>query len=208
MQLLNVWTLNVVGTALIVSVLVALISTTCARGLKNSRSRRKVILLFFIPIFAFSLLGFVTGQIMGDSRQSVVGTVIPATLTLLGGVAAFIVGSKGLRTQLLISGMMSCFTFSLLVGAIFGTRLRIEFEAELEHPTRLRAQALSAEQNRFVIDIQRLENYVELLKLRRDFAEQEKLDLNRFESGYETKVETKPSGSAPDAKAAAGASAK
>jgi hypothetical protein len=50
---------------------------------------------------------------------------------------------------------------------------------------RLRQIELALESNRFSLEIERLENYVEILKLRRDFSTKEGLDLSRFETVYE-----------------------
>jgi hypothetical protein len=190
MQLFNSWALNIIVTALIASGVIASASTlsVCA-----FRVRGRQLMLFFVSVFAFSLLGFVTGETMADSRQSAVGTVIPAALTLLGGIAAFVVGSKGARAQVTVSMMVLCFAFALLVGSIFGTRLRIEFDSSADDPMRLRLRDLALEQNALAVEVQRLEDYIEVLKLRRDFSEQEKLDLSRFESTYEaSKASTPP----------------
>jgi hypothetical protein len=49
---------------------------------------------------------------------------------------------------------------------------------------------IELEKNRHAVDVQRLADYVELLKLKRDFETQEKVDLSRFESSLERNQKT------------------
>jgi hypothetical protein len=42
-----------------------------------------------------------------------------------------------------------------------------------------------------VVETQRLQRYVDFLKLRQDFAEKEKLDLTRFDTIYEKRPSDK-----------------
>ena len=141
----------------------------------------------FLAILAFSMLGFVTGEVMGVSRESAVGTVVPAVLTLLGGVAVYLVGSKGAEAQANVSAMVLCFAVALLIGSLFGARVRVEYDYAATDPERLRIRDLALEQNKFAVEVQRLEHYIEILKLKRDFAAEEKLDLSRFDSTFEIK---------------------
>jgi hypothetical protein len=53
----------------------------------------------FLAKLAFSALGFVTGDIMGNSRDSAVGDVLPAVLTLVAGVSIYVIGTKGVASQ-------------------------------------------------------------------------------------------------------------
>src|SRR5262245_33963646 len=133
------------------------------------------------------MLGFVTGEVMGISREAAVGSVVPAVLTLLGGVAVYLVGSKGVEAQANVSAMVLCFAVALLVGSSFGAEERGQYDYAENDPDRLRINALALEHNKLAVEIQRLENYMEFLKLKRDFAEEEKLDLSRFESTFEIK---------------------
>jgi hypothetical protein len=184
MQLLHTSALNVFLTALVVSAGISLIMTgaACLHG-----SRGKHLWFVFLAIFAFSALGFVTGHVMGISREPAVGTVVPAVLTLLGGVAVYLVGLKGAEAQANVSAMVLCFAVALLVGSLFGSRMRIEYDYEAANPDRLRTRDLALEENKFALEVQRLEHYIEILKLKRDFAAEEKLDLSRFDSAFETK---------------------
>ena len=188
MQLLNPDMLGIFATVLIVCTGLAVATTLVVRYAGLSRER---FALLFLSILTFALLGFVTGQIMGQSRESAVGAVLPAVLTLLGGIVIYLIGSKGIQTQAIVSSMAFCFAMALLVGSLYGARLRIEFDARNVDPPFLRARELALEQNQYVLEVARLRDYVKLLKLKRDFADKEKLDLSRFESMFETKPSEK-----------------
>jgi hypothetical protein len=181
-QLLQLSFLNVFGTALVVCGGMALIGVM---PLWAHPANDRRVLPSFLAILAFATLGFVTGDIMGSSRDSVVGEVLPAVLALLAGVAAYLVGSKGVEAQTSVATMVLSFAVTLFIGALFATQLRIEFESALSDPERVRQQELAAEQNRLAVEVQRLQNYITFLKLKQDFADQDKIDLSKFGSVLE-----------------------
>jgi hypothetical protein len=148
-------------------------------------ARRKDFWLLFLPTLTLSSLGFMTGDVMGGSRIAAVGTVLPAVLTLLGGLVVYLVGAKGARSQVAVSSMVLCFAFSFFIGAIIGASLRLDPDAA--DPSQLLARALALEDNRKKLEIRRLLNYVELLELKRDLTDQKKVDLSRFDSALEAK---------------------
>ena len=103
------------------------------------------------------MLGFVTGQVMGQSRESAVGTVVPAVLTLLGGVAVYVVGSKGVEVQANVSAMVLCFAVTLLIGTLFGSKMRFDYDYAVADPVRLRNRELALQQNRSALgDLEKL----------------------------------------------------
>jgi len=177
------WAVNIVATALLIAVVLSVIATIPVLMRKGAR---RVIWPSLLAVFTFSILGFVAGQIMGQSRTSVVGTIIPAVLTLLGGVAVYLVGTKGARAQSTVSAMVSCFVIAFLLGSLMGIRLRIEFEHAIADPARLVERELALEKGRFVTDVERLKNYVRWLKLKQDIAKKENIDLSNFKSTAET----------------------
>jgi hypothetical protein len=189
MELFNTWALNIVVTALLTAVFLSLIAILPALRRKGAR---RVLWPSLLAVFTFSILGFVAGQIMGQSRTPVVGTIIPAVLTLLGGVAVYLIGTKGTRAQSNVSVMISCFTIAFLLGSLMGIRLRIEFEYAVADPARLLERELALEKARFYVDVQRLRNYVRLVKLRQGFAKEENIDLSNFKSSAETDRLGKP----------------
>jgi hypothetical protein len=196
MQLLSFWAANVLLSALLTSSILALLGALLVR--RFTPPPHPVLLRVFLTLIAFSLLGFVVGDLTGVSREAAVGTVIPAVLTLIGGAAAYVVGSKGVKAQIIVSAMLTCFTLALLIGSIFGLRLRIEYLAEIEQPDRLRQRDLALEHNKRAVEIKRLENYIDVLKIQRDLAEAEKLNLSKFNNSYEAKM--KDDKSPPDKK--------
>jgi len=99
-----------------------------------------------LPLSAFLLLGLVTGYMTGLSRESVVGAVLPAVLSLLGGVAAVLIGRSTDQTAMLrVSGLMFVFTFGLLLGSTWGSAMRQAVEdfetSELELMNRSHIEA-------------------------------------------------------------------
>jgi hypothetical protein len=117
LQLLEPQVLAACATALIVCSVLALIVSFIVRYF--SLTRKDFRLLLFV-LLAFSLLGFVTGQIMGQSREPAVMAVLPVVLTLLGGIVIYLVGAKGIQTQAIVASMVCCFAIALLIGVHFG----------------------------------------------------------------------------------------
>ena len=79
-------------------VVCSVLALTVSSVVRYFRLTRKDFRLLLLVLLAFSLLGFVTGQIMGQSREPAVMAVLPAVLTLLGGIDVYLVGAKGIQT--------------------------------------------------------------------------------------------------------------
>jgi hypothetical protein len=188
MQLLTLGFLNTLLAALTVAGFFALVATT---GLWLLRPARTNIYLAFLAVLTFGLLGFVTGKILGNSREAAVGTVVPAVLTLLGSVSIYVIGVKGTRAQGPVSAMVLCFTICLLAGSHFGAQLRYDYEVFISDPGRVAERDLLLEQKRLGLDLQRLLNYLELLKTRQSLQEVSKIDLSKFQSAFERLSEDK-----------------
>jgi hypothetical protein len=94
-------------------------------------SRNKLISFAFI-VFSFSVLGFVTGSIMSDSQEPAVTAVLPATLTLLGGLGAYIIGFTHAAKQSVTSSIVFCFAVALFVGSIYGSWIRDDIKFSYE----------------------------------------------------------------------------
>jgi len=144
--------------------------------------RSRFIWHFFLAVLAFSMLGFVSGSIMSNSREPTVAAVLPAVLTLMGGAAAFHVGSRGVENQVAVCVLIFAFSLALYVGAFYGSGVRAQNSMSVNRDIEL-------EKNRHAVDVQRLVDYMELLKLKRDFESQENVDLSRFESNLERRTE-------------------
>lgn len=168
MELSNWPSFDFIVTTLVVTSAVSLFSSLAGGGWPNSPKR---FVLSFVPLFAFAMLGFVTGLIMGDSRESAVTSVVPAVLIWgTSGVRCWVQRNWGADRS-----FGDSFAFSLLVGVIFGSRVRSQFEIRRGHPDYLRARDIVLEQNKPAAEVQRLEGYIE----------EKKLDLSRFESAFE-----------------------
>jgi hypothetical protein len=127
-ELLTLNFLEVITTALLACLLLAVF--TCL-GPVLIGFRTKFMPYFSLAVFAFSMLGFVSGSIMSDSREPTVAAVLPAVLTLMGGVAAFHIGSKGVENQVVICALIFVFSFSLYVGSFYGSEVRAQNEASV-----------------------------------------------------------------------------
>jgi hypothetical protein len=171
LELLNASFFEVLATA--IAVCLVLTTVTCLPlvpiGFRNE------IPYFALAVLAFSMLGFVTGSNMSDSREPAVAAVMPAALTLIGGTGAFLIGSKGVKDQVVVAALIFNFSLALFIGGYSGAELRVQDDLSLERD-------IGLEKNRHAVDLQRLLNYVDLLKAKHDLEAQEKVDLSRFES--------------------------
>ena len=57
----------------------------------------------WMVFLSFSLLGFVIGDLTGQSREAAVPATIGATLGLLGGAMVYLLGSRGPKQQVFVS---------------------------------------------------------------------------------------------------------
>jgi len=78
---------------------------------------------WFVPLLSFSMLGLVAGLLAGFSRQPAVGALLPSVLSLVGGLAIYLVG-KDSQGRVPVSLCILALAFNLLVGATWGAVLR------------------------------------------------------------------------------------
>ncbi len=180
MQLLTLDFLNIFGTAVVVPLILAAIATIIVRVGKPAGVSAGTV---FFAIFAFSVLGFVAGKVMSNSRDSAVGAVLPAVLTLLGGVTVYVMGVKEARFQGQVSAMLLCFALSLFIGSHFGAQLRYDYEVFLNDPRLSARHDDIAEDMRLQLDLKRLSNYVTVEHLKKDFETKYGVQLTGFEHG-------------------------
>jgi hypothetical protein len=76
-----------------------------------------------LVLLAFSMLGIVTGYLTGLSREPAVGAVLPAVLSLIGGLAAALIGRDN-ASMAVVSIAVLAFSFSILISTGWGVRLR------------------------------------------------------------------------------------
>lgn len=115
----------------------------------NNRQRRGQIKELFFVLASFSMLGIVTGYSAGLSRESVLGTVLPAVLSLIGGLAIFLIEKK-VETRLIVSTSIFIFTLALLIGIGWGAFMREEAEEYKKSADYLKKKAvIETEVNEF-----------------------------------------------------------
>lgn len=71
---------------------------------------------FGLPV---CLIGYVTGYLSGLSRASVLGTVLPSVLALLGGVNIYVFGSES-KYKLVVGYCVSVLLIALFIGVEVG----------------------------------------------------------------------------------------
>jgi len=104
--------------------------------------------LFFV-ILAFSMVGMVTGYLAGFSRAPALGTVLPAVLSLIGGLVVYLIG-KNAESRFIVSISMFVFSLTLLMGAEWGAVMRATAEEIEKSEMHLKHQAfIEAEVNKF-----------------------------------------------------------
>ncbi len=91
-------------------------------------------------LLAFSTLGISTGYITAFSREAAVGSVLPAVLSLFGGLSVFLIG-KEKEHRTVISLTILSFSFSLLLGVSWGSVMRETAECHKNSKTYLLKQA-------------------------------------------------------------------
>lgn len=134
---------------------------------------------------ACAVLGIVTGNVTGLSRDPAVGTVIPAVLSLVGGVFVFLVGTKGLARQYLVAGGIICLSLNLVIGIYWGGRSRVLYEANskkyeasiamaknMSDIAEKQASDLAAEDTRYATALKRLLNEIAFMEMKAKLEKQ------------------------------------
>lgn len=117
--------------------LVAIVAGAALVWLRLRGTNTSAALTVVLPLAAFLLTGLVAGYLTGLSRESAVGAVVPAVLSLLGGAAAVLVGrAANLAAATRVSGLILLFSLGLFIGTTWGSAMRqavADFDAsELE----------------------------------------------------------------------------
>ena len=86
-----------------------------------------------VLIFAFSLLGGVIGIFVGASQTPVIGTVLPAILTFITGLLAYLFGKETLiEWRPVIPVCIISLLIMSLFGSFMGSQVRLDFEETLK----------------------------------------------------------------------------
>lgn len=100
-----------------------------------------------LSLFLFAFLGWVMGLVMAASREAAVGTVIPAALTLIGGVALFLFTEPRYKKEIVFAAVFG-FSAMLLFGTVLGSYERARAIADARSIDRL----VRAAQTEFLVD--------------------------------------------------------
>jgi hypothetical protein len=74
-------------------------------------------------VFALSVIGGIAGYIGGASREPAVGEIVPAALSLIAGLAAFVV-AKDSPYRIAVTTSAVCFALVLFLGYAYGANVR------------------------------------------------------------------------------------
>jgi hypothetical protein len=131
--------------------------------------RRKLFRASLLLLVTMSVLGAIIGYLTGISRAPAVGSVLPAALTLIGGLLIYMFGkeSQGGRQQ-----VAAVSTFALVIGLLTGTLLGADIRAD---GSLVAATALQEEYAREAVCTQRLAYEIQM---RADRADAKFADLN------------------------------
>lgn len=122
------------------SLLLALIVCLMLKLQGTTTALRTLYFQTFFISFTFGILAIVTGFLTATSRETAIANVIPAVLTLIGGLALYIV-DKG-QEKFLVTGIsVLSFSMMLFMGAALGSFERQKGEAQAKSPTMLRKAA-------------------------------------------------------------------
>ena len=111
-------------------------------------------------VFCLALIGLVTGFLVGLSQTPVVAAIVPAVLSLLSGLVLIAVGREGeTGTRLLIAVAAAALVLNLLLGSLWGARVR-------EAPDAVGSPTRNAEMLREWVCDQRFSYELELRKKR------------------------------------------
>ena len=103
----------------------AILVSAIAAGLSGLGKDRTVTFAERWCVFAaFAFLGFVVGDLTGQSREAAVPGMIGAVLTLLAAAMVYLLGSRGLKPQIFVSAAICVLSMSLLLGTNWGSVLR------------------------------------------------------------------------------------
>lgn len=80
-----------------------------------------------LGIAAFSMLGLVAGYLTGFSRSPAVGAVVPAVLSLIGVLAAFLM-HRDRSSRVLVASLVLVFATMLALGTSWGAVMRQVWE--------------------------------------------------------------------------------
>lgn len=125
-------TIDEIGSLLWLIVLPAVVATgfaTFVGAVLMRKNTRRQIPEMLGYLLAFSCLGVVTGFASGNSREAVLGAVLPALLTLVSGLIGYLFSKDGLSAMRpAIPHCILVLCVGALLGLALGSNLRGKFD--------------------------------------------------------------------------------
>jgi hypothetical protein len=122
--------LILISLSVVLACLVAALGGFIRYATRLPSSKVPVYWLMKLGIFIgipFNIIGMVSGYMTGSSRVGAISALVPACLTLIGGVAVYLL-SKGGKTGLLAAFAVVNFSTAILIGVLIGARERLQTE--------------------------------------------------------------------------------
>jgi hypothetical protein len=123
-------TLVLIGLSTVIACFFAAIGGLIRYTTRPAGSTVSVYWLVKLGIFAgipFSIIGATSGYLAGLSRVGAISALVPAGLTLVGGVAVYLFG-KGGKSAVLAGFAVINLSVMMMVGALIGGRERVQTE--------------------------------------------------------------------------------
>ncbi|HEY9079451.1 hypothetical protein [Magnetovibrio sp.] len=127
---------------------------------------------YFAVLVTFALLGAISGQMTGQSRDPAIGDVLPGILTLIGGLFMYLISKNDALLQLITASSITTLVLCLLIGTQWGAQLRLEYETNARLIAESGSTALKKEEVQHAVNLQKLLNKQQLLT----FSEQLGID--------------------------------
>jgi hypothetical protein len=160
-------TLQVVAPAFVLAGVIVLVLVLV--GMVAQRRFRPTMPAFVLSsTFTVALLGFAIGYVTGNSRVSVVGEFLPAFLTLVGGIFVYVLSRDQRASAALAVAIVLALSVSVLVSIYWGAVERDTAEAEAEVAKRQRA--ISDDEVRYQLELERVRRTKEALGIREPAA--------------------------------------
>jgi hypothetical protein len=118
------------GLSIVVASLITAVGGLIRYTTRPSGSAVSVVWLMKLGLFAgipFSIIGMTSGYMTGLSRVGAVGAMVPAGLSLIGGVGVYLFG-KGGKAAVLAAFAIVNFSLMTLTGALIGGFERTDTE--------------------------------------------------------------------------------
>lgn len=125
---------NTIDITLLVNIVILVLITAICAGIAWVIARWKPESRSII--FGFAFLGLLIGILTGASLTPVVGTVVPAVLTFVGGVGGLltILRKNGLKEQRLVGTLLVSFCLSMILGTFYGAESRLSRTRDIPPP--------------------------------------------------------------------------